>query len=562
MSSKLARINPQYYFPFSLMLRAFLEGSQKYMKSDDTYSAADIMKDDACHSEESLQSRVAYIEGIEREVELKYYIIDRGGDEVRRTLKQLQDSIFRMGFTFMSIGVHHSDRILLSLIVAIHFDPGSKDKAEIFFTLLRRLGSTFSLRDDANQVWPRDHDMIRVRILEEEGISVDSIFLNVSVDINEHIGAWNEWALLRNPETSEMPPPFQISGKWLSRILLFAALRPDRLLRCIKLFVDEVLGEEFLSSVDSVGVLSLSNETTPLLLVDSDAWPSISSKCDRVIDVDHREPLTAIELIRSEKMAGRTVFVSNFNVLLLESQQCILLLNMPCSKSFRLFLAIPHRQALLKLSVEILNSTLRAFPPSDSSINGSLSASWSSLRGYGSAISSGSTDLKQRLLTVSLLHSYLRAKSNIGALGWVGKIDYDLNDLTYCFKLLLDVKDSSRAISSTEFINVVKSFVLDNCFSLNADAEMSGCYLRTVAQDMAHNGYLFPSAKLPNLSVMSYGDIVEFITGLSLGDETDILGVSPAVMFAADVLNSREFCERIGHLVFRVSPYAHARPRL
>jgi dynein heavy chain len=162
--------------------------------------------------------------------------------DVTERVKLLIENTTFMAFSYVAGGLFERDKIIVAsqLVMCILKQRGELNVQE-FDYLLR--GPKVSGVDNPLSEWVSDGVWASVQSLREI-----EVYSSLADDIVGSAKRWKEWMELERPEAEPMP------GDWkklplFQQLLLFRALRPDRLTNAVTEFVKHVIGIQFTQSI-------------------------------------------------------------------------------------------------------------------------------------------------------------------------------------------------------------------------------------------------------------------------------------------------------------------------
>ncbi|KAK3254170.1 Dynein beta chain, flagellar outer arm [Cymbomonas tetramitiformis] len=195
------------------------------------------------------ESKVPKDQRLEREV------------DVAERVKLLIETTTYTSFMYIASGLFERDKIIVAtqLTMTILKNRGELNHVE-FDYLLR--GPKLQGVDNPLPEWISDNVWASVQSLKEI-----EVYAALPDDIVGSAKRWKEWMELERPEAEPMP------GDWkklplFQQLLLYRALRPDRLTNAVALFVDLVIGSQYTNSLPFNLELSYqdSSPATPIFI--------------------------------------------------------------------------------------------------------------------------------------------------------------------------------------------------------------------------------------------------------------------------------------------------------
>lgn len=162
--------------------------------------------------------------------------------DVKERVKLLIGHTTFMTFAYIASGLFERDKIIVAtqLVMSILKQQGKLHVVE--FDYLLRGPKTFT-GDNPLPEWISDSVWASIQSIKEI-----EVYATLPDDILGSAKRWKEWMELERPEAEPMPGDWK-KLPYFNQLLLFRALRPDRLTNAVTEFVKAQLGVQFTQSI-------------------------------------------------------------------------------------------------------------------------------------------------------------------------------------------------------------------------------------------------------------------------------------------------------------------------
>eukprot|EP00899_Mesostigma_viride_P003607 jgi/Mesvir1/13247/Mv18980-RA.1 len=277
---------------------------------------------------------------------------------------------------------------------------------------------------------------------------------------------WKNWAQIEQAERSPMP------GEWgklprFTQLILIRAIRPDRITGALAMFVEEMMGKQYVEqdAFDAVAMMEESGPSTPIFFILFPGYsPSkdievMGAKVRRTVENGQltiismgqgQEPIAEAVLDKYTKEGG-WVFLDNVHLMqgwVPALERKLEIAAEVGHADFRCFFsAEPHPNPMEKVIPEsILQTCIKISnePPSD--IKSNLRRAFAQFDQGMFDKSSKPTELKSCLFTLCFFHSVLLGRKKFGYLGWSRLYSFNMGDLTTCADVLNNYLEANEQV--------------------------------------------------------------------------------------------------------------------
>jgi dynein heavy chain len=259
------------------------------------------------------------------------------------------------------------------------------------------------------------------------------------------LNAWRKVFDSATPEKEPYPGEWEIKLNTLQKMCILRALRPDKVIESMQLFVTEKIGQRFIEPPPFDLPLSFrpSTVTTALVFVLSPGSDPMKDLFNFADTMKMRKKFNAISLgqgqgPRAEKMMqvamqkGEWVFLQNCHLMTswmprLE-QLCENIDEDKVHKDFRLWLSsMPDK----KFPVSVLQNSIKMTNEPPRGLRANLQSTYYRLDDDKLNVCTKPHEYKKLLFALSFFHALVIERKKFGPLGWNGCLSYEFNDTDF-----------------------------------------------------------------------------------------------------------------------------------
>eukprot|EP00050_Salpingoeca_kvevrii_P003770 m.233351 g.233351 ORF g.233351 m.233351 type:complete len:4592 (-) comp10879_c0_seq1:411-14186(-) len=412
-------------------------------------------------------------------------------DDVPQRVINIIETVTYNVYVYMSRGLFERDKLIFSsqMVFSILGMRGDLDLAELNF-LLRSPSipnSTSPVDFLSNQLWG-----------SVKALSAAEQFSGFDRDIEGAAKRWKKFCEAESPENEKFP------GEWknkslMQRLCMLRALRPDRMLYAMSLFVGEVLGEKYVAN-RSVEFATSYQETTRATGVFFILSPGVNpikqveehgKKLGYTFDngnyhqvsLGQGQEVIAERALDTAAKEGHWVVLENIHLVVkwlpaLEKkiEEC----SLDAHENFRYYLtAEPASQpqyhimpaGILQACIKITNE-----PPTGMQAN--LHAALDNFSQETLEMCAKENEFKKILFALVYFHAVVLERRKFGPMGWNVRYPFNTGDLTISVNVLFNYLESNPSVPWTDLRYLFGEIMYGGHITDNLDRRLCNTYLQ------------------------------------------------------------------------------------
>ncbi|OQV20869.1 Dynein beta chain, ciliary [Hypsibius exemplaris] len=434
-------------------------------------------------------------------------------EDVALRVKNLIESITYQVFIYTTRGLFERDKIIFTAQMTFQVLQQTKDMTAAELDFFLRLPSDPSISSPVEFL--SDYSWGTVKAL-----AATDDFKNLDKDIEGSAKRWKKIVECDNPEREKLPQEWKGKSA-LQRLMIMRALRPDRMIYAVKVFVEEKLGERYVDNrtMEFARSFEESSPTTPVFFI-------LSSGVDPLKDVEAlgkkigftadngkfhnvslgqgQEPVAdrALEVAAEN---GHWVILQNIHLVknwLPSLEKKFDLLSPTAHKDFRVFMSaepapVPSAhiipQGLLENSIKITNE-----PPTGMMAN--LHKALDNFNQETLEQCSRETEFKCILFALCYFHAVVAERRKFGPQGWNRPYPFNAGDLTISSNVLYNYLENNAKVPWTDLRYLFGEIMYGGHITDDWDRRLCRSYLEEYLKpEMIDNDfYLAPGFRLPS----------------------------------------------------------------
>ena len=349
----------------------------------------------------------------------------------------------------------------------------------------------------------------------------------ISADLDGSWKRWKEWFDFEQPENEPLP------GEWkrlpgFQRLLVVRALRPDRMVLAVKLWVKEEMGNDYYQAITfnlansfedaspaTPVFFLLSPGVDPLLDVRAIGKPAEKTEANgsffSVSLGQGQEPVAEKALDRMQ-VSGGWVMLQNIELVagwLSKLEKKLEALIDGAHPEFRVFLsALPQNV----VPVQILQNSIKLTNEPPSGLRPNMVRAYNS---FNESVWEGSgkqSELKGVIFALCFFHAVVCERRQFGAIGWNRAYPFAPGDLSACIIVASNFLNDAPKVPWDDLRYIFGEIMYGGHITDNFDRRLCAAYLATYVREELLDGLaFFPKfeAPPPNLSYKQYVEYVD-----------------------------------------------------
>eukprot|EP00946_MAST-07B_sp_MAST-7B-sp1_P001405 g1405.t1 len=361
--------------------------------------------------------------------------------------------------------------------------------------------------------------------------SLGSPFGGFGERLQDDADMWKRWIEHSNPEDTVCPG--MKSLKKLDRLMVLRALRPDRLVVALKVFVRDELGDEYVDQApfDMDAAYKEMSNRTPMFFVlfpgvDPTVWieeqgdkEGFSIAKGNLVSISMGEGQEKVAMDSMERLAasGGWIFLQNLHLMeqwtpLMERK--LEKLSETSHKDFRVFTnAEPPPFSFLKNMPEgFMMSAIKVANEAPSDVKSNIMACWSTFNQEMFDESNQPTNFLACLHTLSFYHSVILGRRRFGQIGWSRGYSFNMGDLRCAKDVCADYLEKNDSVPFEDLRYVWGAIMYGGHITDAWDRRTNNTYLEVLmVPGIVKNMLLCPQFKAPDPNKYSYDGITKYV---------------------------------------------------
>lgn len=360
-------------------------------------------------------------------------------------------------------GLFEQHKLLFSFCLAVKIQkagdqrsPGRVNPDEYLYLLRGPVGMNLeNIEAGTKPEWLGDREWELII-----GLGTLPAFEGIAASFEQYNDDWLEWYMEQEPETQPFPGDWTRKCTLMQSMIIVRCLRPDRVMSCVRSYVIQTLGQEFVipPPLDLGLCLADSDCYTPLLFVLSPGVdPLIQLKqfaiqCNKQdefhdLALGQGQAEAAKQLILDGSQKGWWVYLGNCHLMLswMDTFEGIMeeLSLSKINPNFRLWLSSDPNP---KFPISILQKSVKMTTESPTGLRANMTALLTSIN--AEQFDKTSNNYKSLVFALSFLHSVIIERRKFLTLGWNIPYPFNRSDFDICTKVIAKlIENPNKPIS-------------------------------------------------------------------------------------------------------------------
>jgi len=388
---------------------------------------------------------------------------------------------------------------------------------------------------------------------------------------------WKEWLELQYPE-DEAPP-----GDWkrqpeFERLLLFRALRPDRLTAAMRTFVAKVIGEVYVVS-QAFDLERSMEDASPMVPIFIFLSPGVDAAAAvetlgatrgmtadegtyHTISLGQGQEEIANRAMRKAQKEGGWVLLQNVHLTIdwtsQDLVQTIDRLGPETHEDFRLFISAEPPPGLERpLPISIMQNSIKLTQEPPEGLKANLHRAWGNFSDEIIENCSKQAELRSLLFALCYFHAVIleRKKFGVGNLpgstsgiGWNMNYPFNTGDLLCCGQVAVNFLESSTTVPWDDLRYVVGEIMYGGHIVEDWDRRLSSQYLERYFNDELLEGMDFYPGFSGPPNTATHKEVTEYIEDNMKGESPVAFGLHPNAEIGFKLREAESFCASVLNL--------------
>ena len=360
-------------------------------------------------------------------------------------------------------GLFEQHKLLFSFCLAVKIQkagdqrsPGRVNPDEYLYLLRGPVGMNLeNVEAGTKPEWLGDREWELI-----VGLGTLPAFEGIASSFEQYNDDWYEWYMEQEPETQPFPGEWTRKCSLMQSLIIVRCLRPDRVMSCVRSYVIQTLGQDFVIPPPLDLSLSLrdSDAYTPLLFVLSPGVdPLIQLKqfaiqCNRQdefhdLALGQGQADAAKQLILDGSQKGWWVYLGNCHLMLswMDAFEGIIeeISLSKINENFRLWLSSDPNP---KFPISVLQKSVKMTTESPSGLRANMTALLSAIN--PESFDKTTNTYKSLVFALCFLHSVIIERRKFLTLGWNNSYPFNRSDFDICTRVIAKlIENPAKPIS-------------------------------------------------------------------------------------------------------------------
>jgi len=492
---------------------------------------------------------------------------ERIGEEVpiEKRVELLIETTCYTSFSYVAQGLFERHKLIVATQLCMQILRGRGELQHVKFDFLLRGPKVVGV-DNPIAEWVADGVWASVQALKE----LDD-YASLPDDLVGSAKRWREWVELERPEDEALPGDWKRMSEF-DRLLLFRALRPDRLTAAMAKFVTNVIGSRYVSSAafDLERSFADASPATPMFIFLSPgvdvaaAVEGMGRKMGMTADVGKyasvslgqgQEPI-AMNFLNNAHKNGGWVLLQNIHLTIdwtagaLEKK--VDKLAEGAHPEFRLFLSAEPPPILERgLPISLLQNSIKLTNEPPEGLQANLRRAYANFSEEIMESCAKQAEFRSIIFALSYFHAALLERKKFGVgnmpgaragIGWNMNYPFNTGDLLCCGQIANNYLENNSKVPWDDLRYMFGEIMYGGHIVEDWDRRLANAYLHRFFNDQLIEGMeMFPSFYTPP-NTMSHKGVMGYI-GDSMPAETPLaFGLHPNAEIGFKLREADAFC--------------------
>ena len=400
-------------------------------------------------------------------------------------------------------------------------------------------------------------------------------FSSLPNELQGSVKKWKEWMELQRPEEEAPPGDFKRMSDF-DRLLLFRALRPDRLSAAMRMFVAKVIGERYVVS-QAYDLGRSMEDAAPHIPVFVFLSPGVDVAASvealgakmgmtaeagkyATISLGQGQEEIASRALKKARSEGGWVLLQNVHLTIDwtsgELVKVVDKLSQDTHEDFRLFISAEPPPALERaLPISILQSSIKLTNEPPEGLKANLLRAWGQFNDEMIENCGKSAELRSILFALSYYHAVILERKKFGVgnlpastsgLGWNMNYPFNTGDLICCSMVAVNfLENGGNKVPWDDLRYVVGEILYGGHIVEDWDRRLSNAYLQKYYNDDLLEGTeMYPGFPVPP-NTYTHKEVIEYIDDSMKVESPVAFGLHPNAEIGFKLREAEAFCQSL-----------------
>ena len=343
---------------------------------------------------------------------------------------------------------------------------------------------------------------------------------------------WSVWFDSEKAETAKLPGEYEKKLTPFDRIILLRAMRPDRLLTSLRLFIGNAMGKDYISQkpFDMKATYAETSNKTPIFFVlfagiDPTPWveelgkdmgKSLENKGIVNISMGQGQEEPAENVLKRFAKSGDWVMLQNCHLMsswVPKLERLLEIVTADAHKNFRCFISAepPPISSWKNMPESLMQSCIKVANEAPSDIQSYLIRSWTNFSQDTIDQCNKPLEMKACLFSLCWFHAVVCGRRRFGQQGWSRKYSFNTGDLIICSNVLRSYLDANEDVPWDDLRYIFGEIMYGGHITDGWDRRICNTYLQEYQNKALLSGLeLGPGFQSPLPAKMAYEDYINY----------------------------------------------------
>lgn len=448
-------------------------------------------------------------------------------------------------FNYIRRGLFEVDKLTVAslLTLKILVNDGKMESSEVDFLVQGKVsadpGNMGPLHEWLPEsIWPR------IKALEKM-----PRFKGLGDNMQSDSDDWCAWFDIEKAEAAKLPGEYEKQLTPFDRLILLRAMRPDRLMNSLSMFIGDTMGREYViqKPFNMKSTYGETSNKTPVFFVlfagvDPTPWVEglgkemgISTENKRFVNISmgQGQEAPAEAIVRRFSKEGGWVMLQNCHLMsswVPKLERLLEVVSEDAHEDFRCFISAepPPIASWRNMPESLMQSCIKVANEAPADIQSNLIRAWDNFSQETIESCNKPSEMRACLFSLCWFHAVVCGRRRFGQQGWSRKYSFNTGDLVICANVLRSYLDSNPAVPWDDLRYIFGEIMYGGHITDAWDRRTCNTYLQ-VYQDpgLFCDMELAPGFKSPQPTNLDYQGYIKYAETSMPPESPPLFGLHP-----------------------------------
>ncbi len=459
----------------------------------------------------------------------------------------LRESITLTVFNYIRRGLFEVDKLTVATLLTLKIlvNDGKMDAKEADFLIQSKVsidpGNMGPLHEWLPEsIWPK------IKALESM-----PRFKGLGDNMQSDSDDWQSWFDVEKAESAKLPGDYEKSLTQFDKLILLRALRPDRLLNSLSIFIESMMGKDYVTQ-KPFSMKETYDETTnktPIFFVlfagvDPTPWVeslgkemgiTLENKRFVNISMGQGQEKLAEEIVKKFAKDGGWLMLQNCHLMsswVPRLERLLEIVSEDAHNEFRCFISAepPPIPTWRNMPESLMQSCIKVANEAPADIQSNLIRSWDNFSQDIIDQCSKPSEMKACLFSLCWFHAVVCGRRRFGQQGWSRKYSFNTGDLIICSNVLRSYLDANESVPWDDLRYIFGEIMYGGHITDAWDRRTCIAYLKEFQNEGLFNGLeLAPGFQSPSPNDLEYIDYIKYAETAMPPESPPLFGLHPNI---------------------------------